>query len=64
MELNKLKDVRSKHANDKRQEIEKLKGEIEKVKLAKKERIKMLEKDTTNKLENLKKDSTNAVKNE
>jgi len=63
LELEKLKNVRSKHTNDKKQEIEKLKSDLEKVKNTKKDRAKLLEKDTTISLENLKKDHTNKVIN-
>lgn len=61
LELEKLKNVRAKHANDKKQEIEKLKSELEKVKNQKKDRAKQLEKETTGNLEVLKKDHITKV---
>lgn len=61
IELEKLKKARTTHANDKKQEIEKLKNELEKVKNQKKDRAKQLEKETSANLENLKKDHQNKV---
>lgn len=61
LELEKLKNVRMKHANDKKMEIEKLKSELEKVKQAKRERISLLKNETNLKLESLKKESVNKV---
>lgn len=61
MELGKLKNERNKHANEKKQEIEKLKSELEKVKNQKKDRAKILEKETAGNLETLKKDHTTKV---
>jgi hypothetical protein len=61
LELEKLKNERSKHANEKKLEIEKLRSELEKVKNQKKDRAKILEKESAANLENLKKEHTNKV---
>lgn len=61
LELEKLKNVRNKHSNDKKQEIEKLKTEIDNVRRQKKDRGKLLEKETTANLDSLKKDNLTKV---
>lgn len=61
LELEKLKNVRNKHSNDKKQEIEKLKTEIDNVQRQKKDRGRLLEKDTNSNLDSLKKDNQTKV---
>ena len=61
-ELETLKNVRSKHANDKKQEYDKLKSDIDNVKKAKKERAARLEKESNANIDNLKKDHAIKVK--